>query len=144
LLARRVSLQSLRRNPKARWALGLAAAVFVAHFSANAVTYLVRRPWWDRLEAIRVAGRVPKIQKMFSPEWPAVFYLPRKVPSKAIEADLLTIRDETTGLADISVASDGSSLRMFAAMGFKCVEWSDGTPPAESADPVPRAYHCTR
>jgi hypothetical protein len=106
---------------------------------------------------MRLAGQIPGIQMMFSPEWPAIFYLPRQVPSEAIDADSATLKAKTEGLRDIGVALDWNNLSPLVNLGFRCEQWSHGTPVALSAelavasaartkngDPVPRAYHCAR
>ncbi|MBI3558029.1 MAG: hypothetical protein HY074_17330 [Deltaproteobacteria bacterium] len=141
-----------------RWLVPAAIGLFAVHFATNAVTYLVRRPWWDRLEAIHTAGLAPGIEKMFSPQWPAIFYLSRTVPSEAIGAERETIRAKTKGLKSFSVATDWKDLSPFTELGFRCAAWPAGTPDLKSnavdaepngsaaasvQDPVPRALLCT-
>ncbi len=125
-----------------RWLVPLAVSAFAVHFIANTVTYLVRRPWWDRIEAMHNAGLIPGIEKMLSPQWPAVFYLSRKVPSETIESDRASIRAATNGLKSFGVATDWKDLSSFTDLGFRCEEWPKGAPDL-SQDPVPRALLCT-
>lgn len=129
-----------------RWTIGIATLVLITHTAFDAVVYLEQRPWWDRLHAIDDAGRIPGIQKMISPQWPAVFYFSRNVPSEIVAptgGDFREpLRAATRGLHNIGVATDWSELTPFAELGFRCTPWPN--PAAASPDPVPRAYRCTR
>lgn len=129
---------------KARRKLAFAtcAVVFAAHFGANGVTYWVKRPWWNRLSSIYMAGKVPGVEKMFSPQWPANFYLPRHMPAESVKADDESLREKTKGLTRISVATDWHELKPFERIGFKCTPWPENKP--HSADPLPWAQKCVR
>lgn len=132
-------MQRMARTTK--WQRPLAALVlllFCAHFASNVVVYLARRPWYDRIAAIHAAGRIPGIEKMLSPQWPAVFYFPRHVPSEAVEGTPEAIARATAGLHVIAVATDWVDLSLFTRLGFKCIEAS---PPTEA---MPRALKCSR
>jgi hypothetical protein len=111
--------------------------VVAIHAAANTVTYLVRRPWWDRIQAIQDAGRIPGIEKLLSPEWPALFYFPRDVASEATKADAASIGAATRGLHVIGVALDWDDFSPLTRNGFKCAA-------VDERPPGPRAYRCAR
>ncbi|MEW6057547.1 MAG: hypothetical protein AB1540_13120 [Bdellovibrionota bacterium] len=130
----------LKKLSKPVWIM--AGTLFFVHLSSNTVTYLVKRTWWNRIEAIYKAGQIEGIEKMLSPQWSAIFYLPRHVPSAATQTDRANLAVHTKGLRSIGVASDWKKLTVFEELGFTCKPWPKPLP--QSPDPIPWAWHCSR
>ena len=123
-------------------ALTICVLALGAHFTVDAVTYWVKRPWWDRVRAIKMAGEISGIEKMFSPQWPAVFYLPRHVPSETIGSDEASLGNATRGLTRFSVATDWTHLRAIEKWGFKCEPSPMPRPTPERE--IPWSWVCSR
>ena len=131
-------LQGSRRK-LALAAFGIALG---AHFTVDAVTYFIKRPWWDRVHAMKMAGEVSGIEKMFSPQWPAVFYLPRHIAAEVIGSDDASLGKATQGLKRFSVASDWTHLRAIEKWGFKCEPSPKPRPTPERE--IPWSWVCDR
>lgn len=110
----------------------------------NAVTYIVKRPWWNRIEAIHNAGKIPGIEKLITPHWPALFYFPKYVVSEVTEADATSISRSLKGIKKFGLATEWTGLSIFENLGYKCKPTPEIPKNVRIQDPLPWAYDCTK
>lgn len=112
------------------------------HFGFGLSHDIIRRPWWDRIQALQTAGRIPGVEAVFTQQWPAPFYFPRNVRSELVEGTPAGAKAASLGLQHIAVADDGPEPTYFIMAGFDCKGWPKPRP--QGIQYLPSAFDCVR
>jgi len=136
-------LISRRNQDKTFRGLELAAiGIVLVHALANTVTYILKQPWNDRIQAIRKASTAPGIEKFISPQWPAVFYFSRHIPSEISEDNPQAIAEKAKGLKRFSIAADWVNADHLKKVGIECDIWPTISGPPNLRLFIPKAFLC--
>ncbi len=93
---------------------------FFIHTVVDSNVYLRRQTWKERITALHEAAAIKDSEKFYSPQWPAVFYYPKSIPTETTSNLLESLKQDEGKYKVISLATDSENFELLKQFGFKC------------------------
>lgn len=90
------------------------------HAGANIQSYFIHQAWFDRIQAISMAEKIPNIEKILVPQWPIEFFFSRKVLTENTSTDWIKIKTSLHKINKFSLACDWDDFSKIEQLGYRC------------------------